>query len=495
MPTNHYDVIVLGDDLAGLIAATLCARRGLRVLVAETETTIPSDYRIGPYALSRRIMPFVGEQSPAMRRVIAELHFIQLLRRRLQPLRPSFQVVLPDARIEVPAEGDGFARELARELPSEKAAIEAFLTRAGEVSRVLEPVLGQDVLFPADGFFEKREIGRSETRLPAGGDDLLPGVPAGHRARALIHLPAAFCLPSDPRAVTPTAAARVFDLWRRGAARFEGGADALRALLLDKLKTQHAGEVRQVRVAGLTTKWGRVTAIRLVERDESVGANHVIAAGPAAEVAGLLGEKPPRRLATLGRALRVSAVRFVINVVLSSGGVPEGISPVTFVCIDPAADLVGENAFAVFLSEPDDEGRAIASIVAVAPVEDGQDPTPVMARLVPRLCARLEELMPFSGEHILRVHCPNLPPQREDDPPAVAPEPLWTPTGEVPVSLGVGALPYDSGVKGLTFASSQNLPGLSLEGSFAAGWCAARIISAAAGKKKDFLKDEALLGG
>ena len=53
----------------------------------------------------------------------------------------------------------------------------------------------------------------------------------------------------------------------------------------------------------------------------------------------------------------------------------------------------------------------------------------------------------------------------------------------------------DSGVKGLTFASSQNLPGLSLEGSFAAGWCAARIISAASGKKKDFLKDEALLGG
>jgi hypothetical protein len=50
------------------------------------------------------------------------------------------------------------------------------------------------------------------------------------------------------------------------------------------------------------------------------------------------------------------------------------------------------------------------------------------------------------------------------------------------------------GVKNLTTASSQNLPGLGLEGDFAAGWCAARLVCTAAGKKKDYLKDEVLLG-
>jgi hypothetical protein len=60
VPTNFYDVIALGDDLAGLIAATLCARRGLRVLVARTPESPPEDYRLGPYRLSREPMPLVG---------------------------------------------------------------------------------------------------------------------------------------------------------------------------------------------------------------------------------------------------------------------------------------------------------------------------------------------------------------------------------------------------------------------------------------------------
>ncbi len=490
MPTNHYDAIVLGDDLAGLLAATLCARRGLRVLVTETEATHPSEYRLGPYTLPRRLLPFVGESSPAVRRVVAELHFIQLLRRRLTPLRPSFQIVLPDARLEVASEGDGFTRALARELPGEREAVEGFLARAAEVSRVLEPVLGQDVSFPPDGFWEKREIGRNETRLPGAEDDLLPGVPAGHRARALVSLPAAFTLPCDPRALTPTAAARAFDLWRRGAARFEGGDDALRDLLLDKLRTQHAGEVRVVRPVALPTRWGRATGVELAERNELLGSGHLIAAGPIGDLLRLFGGKPPRRLAQLARALRPTAHRFLVNVVLSAAGVPEGISAVTFVVFDPAADLVGDNAFAIHLGEPDDDGRVVASLVANAVCAEGEAPAATIAALVPRLLARLEEIMPFSGEHILQVHCPSLPPEREGAPAATPPEPLWTPS--LPLSLGVGALSYDTGVKGVTSACAQNLLGLGLEGSFAAGWCAARIISSAAGKKKDFLKDEAL---
>src|SRR5262249_3316082 len=150
MPQSFYDVIVLGDDLAGLIAATLCARRGMRVLVTATDRTLPERYEVGPYTLPRGALPFVGESSPAVRRVIAELNFIQLVRRRLTLLRPSFQVVLPDARIEVGPDADALGRELQRELPEERQAIEGFLARAAEASRVLEPVLGPDVTFPPD---------------------------------------------------------------------------------------------------------------------------------------------------------------------------------------------------------------------------------------------------------------------------------------------------------------------------------------------------------
>lgn len=495
MPTSFYDVITTGNDLAGLVAAALCARRGLRVLVAETAATLPERYTFGPYTLPRTLLTFVGQSSPAVRRVVAELNFIQLMRRRLALLRPAFQVVLPDARIEVSADGDLLGAELARELPSEKPAIDAALARAVEVSRILEPVLGQDVTFPPDGFWERREIARSDGRLPPADEDFLPGVAAGHPARALLALPAALTLPCDPRALPATAILRAFDLWRRGSARFEGGEGALRQLFLEKLKTGHGGEVRTVAPAALATKWGRAQGLVLSERDETLGCGHLIWAAPVAELGELLAShgtvRQPKRLATLSQAVRPTAYRIIVNVVMSAAGVPEGLSPVTFVCADPEAPLVGDNAFALVLGEADVDGRVVLSIVANAPAPEGAETlAEVLVPLRARLLARLEEVLPFSADHILLVHSPHL--ESPDGPPPSRPEPLWTST--LPASLGVGGLPYDVGLKSAVLAGAQNLLGLGLEGSFAAGWCAARIVSGAAGKRKDYLKDEVLLG-
>ena len=49
MPSNSYDLVVLGDDLAALVCATLCARRGLRTLVLGDER--PARYTLGPHKL------------------------------------------------------------------------------------------------------------------------------------------------------------------------------------------------------------------------------------------------------------------------------------------------------------------------------------------------------------------------------------------------------------------------------------------------------------
>jgi hypothetical protein len=104
--------------------------------------------------------------------------------------------------------------------------------------------------------------------------------------------------------------------------------------------------------------------------------------------------------------------------------------------------------------------------------------------------------MPFVSDHVLLAHSPN------EDVPAegvegaleladvIAPPPLWTSTLES--HMGLSAVPYDIGIKRLTVASSQVLPGLGLEGDFATGWSAAKIATAAAGKKRDVAKDELL---
>jgi hypothetical protein len=497
VPTNFYDVIALGDDLAGLIGATLCARRGLRVLVAQTPDSLPEEYKLGPYRFPREPMAFVGESSPEERRVIGELNFIQTMKRRLTPVRPAFQIILPDARIDVGPDPEALERELARELPGEKDALFEAFERAGEVSRVLEPVLGQDVSVPPDGFWERRELARSEPRMPTE-DELLPGVPLGHPARALIALPGALTLGVDPRSATPAATLRAFDLWRRGVSFLDGGTETLRELLVEKMRTQHAGELRTVTPGGVATKWGKVAGVSLRDRDETLGAGYHLVGSPLAEFGDLFAEKRPKRVFEVQKAIQPTAYRYVLHLVLGEAGVPEGMGPVSFVVVDPARPLVGDNAFAIYLSPPDDDARVRVSLVANCPAPgDGENLEDLMAQLRNRLRYRLEEVMPFHADHLLCVHSPNQSRAPEgldarESPPAMAPRPLWSST--LPASLGVGGCGYDAGVRGATTACSQNLPGLGLEGDFAAGWCAARLVSAAAGKKKDYLKDEVLTG-
>ncbi len=493
--THFYDVIVLGDDLAGLIAAALCARRGLRVLVVEAPGQPADKYAIGAFALPRTPLPFVGEASPAVRRVVGELNFIQTMKRRLLPWKPPLQVVLPDARIEISGDADAMGRELSRELPGERAALEGFFARAADVSRVIEPILGQDLMFPPEGFFERHEVARSERRLPSSDEDLLPGVPMGHAARALCALPAAFLTGSDPRAVTAPAAARAFDLARRGAARLDGGRDALRQMLLEKLQTQHAGEVLRAQPTGIVTKWGKVTGV--VVEGETIGCQGLVWAAPIGELQDLL-DKPPKRVLAAQTAVRATAARYVLHVVLAEAGVPEGISPLTLGVVDPASPLVGDNAYMVMVGEPDDDARVLVTMVANVPTDYGDATDDALAELRGRLLARLEELLPFSLGHVLLVHSPNqaVPPEGPEAPqakaPAFRPERLWS--SSLPAALGVGGLSYDVGMKGVMIASGQTLPGLGLEGAFAAGWCAARQACSLAGRKKDYLKDEILAG-
>jgi hypothetical protein len=67
---------------------------------------------------------------------------------------------------------------------------------------------------------------------------------------------------------------------------------------------------------------------------------------------------------------------------------------------------------------------------------------------------------------------------------------VWGPFEDA--ALGVGGLSHDTGLKHLTLASSQILPGLGFEGELAAGWCAARIACESSGRRRDYLRNEVI---
>ncbi|MCG8419560.1 MAG: hypothetical protein MJE77_16640 [Proteobacteria bacterium] len=495
MPTNSYDVIVLGDDFAGLVAATLCARRGLRVLSLSQGR--PMGYQLGPHRLPVEPLSLCGAGNWTIRRVFDELNLSHILKRKLREARPGFQFVAPDLRLDVAADEHRLAGELTREIGEAKNRLAA-LMRVDEISRRFDEVLNNQVGFPPTGFFKKREVGKTAAKIADDAHTWFDGIASDHIVTALVGLPALLGARVGPDTISPSACARNFHLWQTGAPRIRGDWDTLREIFADKLD-QGSGETRTGRVAELMFSWGRVNGIRL-ENGEELGAGHVISALPVASLAALMGQKVPKRLTQCAEAIRVAGYRYTLNLVVDEAGIPEGMDSQVFLVSDLNRPPVAENGIAIAVDVPDDEARVAVTITAVCPPPGGGEKLDdLFADFRVRLRERIELVMPFLSEHILVAHAPH-----ETAPPEglkgelgkgfpVAPTPVWEST--LDSALGVSAAPYSIGVKHLTIASDQVLPGLGIEGDFITGWCAAKLACDDLGRKRDYLKDEVISGG
>ncbi|MEZ4401958.1 MAG: hypothetical protein R3B06_18150 [Kofleriaceae bacterium] len=495
MPTNSYDLVVLGDELPGLVCAALCARRGLRTLVVADERR-PARYPLGGLKLPTGLGILPGRGAGAAARIIRELGLDHALKRRVPDLRVLAQLVGPDARIDLVAEPPVQAKELVRELPVATDALLAAWDQAPEIARLGDAFLAGDDAFPGVGFFERRDAGKQATRATeaaAAWWQGLAAVPA--LGRALTALAAAAGGPTiDP---PPLAIARALELWRAGAPGLRGDGTGLRELLIEKL-TGAGGELRAGVVTELVSGWTKLTGVRL-ESGEEIGAGQVVAAAPVDELIGLFGKKPPKRLVELAAAAQPAGWLYAINLVVDAAAVPEGMAPTVLVVGDPEQPLAGPNAIALHVADADDQGRVVVTVTAVLHANGAARPEPAsLAPFRAEVLARLEEVMPFAHQHLIVMHSPYdgvapvVPGGRGGyDPPRGGPALLpavWRPT--LDGGAGLAAVPYVTGVKNLTLASTQVLPALGQDGALAVGWNAARIACGIGGKKRDYLRDE-----
>ena len=501
MPSNSYDLVVLGDDLAALVCATLCARRGMRTLVLGDDR--PARYTLGPHKLPIEPVMWPSQAGSAADRVLKELHGELALRRKLREPKLAAQIVAPDLRIDLGA--DRIAGELERELGKDAAAWLPRWERSTELAHLLDPLLTSEHAFPGVGFFERREVGRLAERALADAtawwSDVESGAPPAsqvwrHVAAIALRHPA----PSAP------ALARTLDAWRSGPFPLRGDGDGLRELLVEKLTTA-GGEVRAGRVTELGVSWGKIASLTLASGDE-LGAGQVVASRPPAELATLLGKKAPKRLTELAQAMQVVGYRYTLNIVLDEAGLPEHMAPIVCVLGAPDKEPTGDAAFSIHLGESDDTGRVIATVAALLPADPHDVPLDA-DRLAPKCIAhrqtlwrRLGDVMPFFERHLVLAHSPFEPtlPQVPGgrgsyDVPKNLPlamTPVWAaraPETAVDRVTG-GALTYTTGLKNLTLTGEQVLPALGLEGALVSGWSAAKLACAIAGKKKDYLRDE-----
>ena len=226
-PSRHvYDVLVLGSELGGALAAALLAKRGLRVLWAEHAHLVPGYEHEGflfgspPYL----VPPF--RLWPMVESCFTELGLTTGFQRALKPIGP-WQIILPRHRLDLPADTPRRLAELQREFGTGGSRVAETLTALAAMPEGSDPFFRFLDDFSPGGWLErlrlKRRAGRVEGLIrpsPLSADEPL---------EALLSSAVPFLVQQEPAG--PLAVTRVLGQLLRGPLRLPGGREGLRETL------------------------------------------------------------------------------------------------------------------------------------------------------------------------------------------------------------------------------------------------------------------------
>lgn len=489
---NFYDAVLIGTELPTLLAAGLLGKRGFRVLLVGQGQPMPTYTALG-HVLPRRPFTLTAEGSPAITRVFHELALRPLMRRRIAPLQPSFQIVMPRHRLDFSANPEQIAFEIEREFPSVRRAADDFLRSTARtwdaVNRLLEP----DLMWPPSSFLERREHARASTHHPLGRDEHGPPPLAeladDHPLRQSMNTMLRFTDGSDLGEGNPQRLLRLVGASLRSAALREGGYGGLFELLVESIRT-HNGEVRFTdRVERILVRRGKADGVVLSPSDEEIGCHFVINGLPVARAARLLSDRSglDALLDELG-APRPHFARFTLNMVVHRDALPEGMARNVLLLSQRGAADFSERA--IWVESERIEGSELAIITAetLLPASPPEARSVALSDLRERMLSALERLCPFLRRHLVLLDSPHDGRDVYDARAQTysAPTDAWTRGPDtMPITHtyartrlhGITALSVRTPIKRFLLCSDQVAPGLALEGAFLTAWSAARVVT------------------
>lgn len=484
MPSLSYDLVVVGDDFAGLVCACLCASRGLRVLLAETQRPQRS------YSFDSETLPLepgylAGIRSPAAARVIGELNFEHLFKRRVHAIDPPCQLLAHDLRLEVETEEDSLAQSLRREMGQDAT----WLLDSTGALQDMPGLLSSEACMPPTGFWERRELAKHLEAMHERSDEWHQRA-HGQQSTELLNIAvAALC---GHQATDALSRAHGLEILRQGLSEAEGDCEAWRSIFLEKFKS-HNGEVRRVDPQAIDHRWGKVVGLRTLEDD--IRCDYMVAAMPVSELADIFGDKAPKKLLEVAGQIRPLAYRYILNLLVHWNGLPEGMGQVAWSQLKADQPATGGNFVSFSVKPGTRAGGAIVTLEGLAPVDESGNA--VVAGMREAMMEHARARIPFLDRHIEAIDSPHesadgkhkrdLGGDRKSGLPLRA---VWD--CPMDAALNLPASPYVVGAKHLCVASSQTLPTLGLPGQFIAGWSAAKLASAGMSKRKSATKPSVL---
>ena len=277
MSGNYYDVVVIGAATGPLCAAALLAKRGFRVLVVGQDA-YRNSYSCLDYEFIQRPFSLTGASSPAVSRVLEELSVSQLFSHAEIPRDVKYQVVQSQSRVSVFGDSQKTLAELQREFGEYRPALGGIFADIERYSRDFEKLVQNDLVIPADNFFERRDFSRAMVQHPflsRPRQDFLEKLGVSGAFRTFLAAPLMTSLvPELP--MPPLVMARGLSAWLQDARALRNGMDGFRQIICERIIEQGGDVQTRYMIDSIGVSRGRVESVQLKGRKESVATRVVM---------------------------------------------------------------------------------------------------------------------------------------------------------------------------------------------------------------------------
>lgn len=485
-PSRHiYDVIVIGMQPGGLLAAALLAKRGLQILQFDPFGHAPFYDQGGtPFPLGPRLVPSL-RVLPRVEQALYELGINLDLSRLQEGEGHALQLILPRERFDHSLDDGALHSEIARVFPKSVEPVSDFLARATRAAEETQAFFGADLPFPPQGFWDRFRLRHlikalCPPALPESDLVALDELPAQQPSPEVANLRRAFqALCGFLTAFedhNELGEARALSHLLRGAYGFAGGELGLSAQLGQRMLDLGCDVLgcpgRVTPVSEFSFSFSKIEGLMLAGAAAPLHAKYFLCAMDAQDLARLLPEKKAAKLQRFAEPLPTVRVGLTLNLLVRAQGLPLGLAERAVLFSSSQSEL-GPILIETSPVQSDSAARddqRIVTLTARMAHEALDSPDKIKA-----CAARLEQVLiaevcPFLDRHILARSIPMFAAGPGQQAMCVG---FSRPNKSF---LGLTGLPQKTCFKNLYLANRQVLPGLGLEGELLAGIRLAELI-------------------
>lgn len=502
------DVIVVGMQRAGLVAAAVLAKAGRDVLVVDNgENAVTYRHKGLQLPLCPTLIPALGH-SPCVQQLVRTLGIGHALRTAMTGMRPAYQVILPNRRVDIPGSAAGLVHELGAEFPEYQAVVSSFVERLAAANEEITELLRQGTPMQPSGLKERlwaTRVRHQRANLEREFEDsmFLEGVPEDHPLRQILLGPFPFFAHLANRRPTIFQAVRMLSCYFSGAVAFPDRTGGLSRLLLGLAEEAGVRTAPGAVVEELEMSGRRIIALRCAA-GKRYAADYFIAntLSPFHEL--LPAGRNQARFTAAAQAVRPVASLVVQNLVVKREVIPMGMAEAVFLLNgrrqsredhpeDPPlfvrrypAQTGAPGTSRGLHSPPVDERYEVLSIAAPARLHDIQHSPERLAGLKALMFERVARLVPYLEEHVVDTSMPLETGDWDSEAGERRIDPLRAHQffeTEAPPAWGVAGLQPHTRIRNLVQTGCEVLPGLGVEGEYISGVRAAEVLCRSAGKR------------